>query len=206
MLNAKTNAQKGYNNIVLLWFSIVHYSACFSALLCVYFCLYSSLKFLILYYTCLLTFIANSNIEWLMSPHIPHHNVVMVPRTWIISESEVSITVIRLLCSSCCMVVQIKNCSKRTSIVKVATTTNTMVRHASQLLSETEVSIALLCQLCSTCYTAVRIKKCCFGARLLLFWEKGGVIWGQSYCYQSCYIYLGQGCCLKAMLLHVRTR
>ena len=38
--------------IVLLWFSIVHYSACFSAFLCVYFHPYSSWKFLIFYYAC----------------------------------------------------------------------------------------------------------------------------------------------------------
>jgi len=34
-----------------------------------------------------------------MNPHIPHHKVVMVPRALIISESEVSITVLCLLCS-----------------------------------------------------------------------------------------------------------
>jgi len=35
-----------------------------------------------------------------MNPHIPHHKIVMVPHTLIISESEVSIMVLCLLCSS----------------------------------------------------------------------------------------------------------
>jgi len=32
-----------------------------------------------------------------MNPHIPHHKVVMVPRASIVSDSEVSITVLFLL-------------------------------------------------------------------------------------------------------------
>ena len=97
------------------------------------------------------------NIDW---PRILHHNVVMIARASIISESEVSITVLCLLGSPHYTAVRIKSCSKSMSIIKVATAKNTIVLRAPQLSSETEVSIALLCQLCSTCYTAVRIKKC----------------------------------------------
>jgi len=91
-----------------------------------------------------------------MNPHIPHHKV---PHTSIIilSESEVSITVLCLLCSPHYTAVRIENCSKSTSVTKVATMKSAMVMR-TQLLSESEVSIALLCQLRSTCYTAVRIK------------------------------------------------
>ena len=95
-----------------------------------------------------------------MNQHIPHHKVIMVASSSIISESEVSITVLYLLCSPCYTAVRIKSCFKSTSVIKVATMRNTMVPRASQLSSETEVSIVLLCQLCLTCYTAVRIKKC----------------------------------------------
>ena len=84
----------------------------------------------------------------------------MIARASIISESEVSITVLCLLCSPRYTAVRIKNCSKSMSVIKVATARNTIVPRAPQLSSETEISIALLCQLCSTCYTAVRIKKC----------------------------------------------
>jgi len=59
-----------------------------------------------------------------MNPCIPHHKV---PRTSIISESEVSITVLCLLCSPCYTAVQINNCLKSTSAIKVATIKNTMV-------------------------------------------------------------------------------
>jgi len=55
--------------------------------------------------------------------------------------------------------VQIKNCSKCTSVITVAT----MQKYdgtVPQLSSETEVSISLLCQVFSTHYTAVRIKNC----------------------------------------------
>jgi len=72
----------------------------------------------------LLTFFANSNIDWLMNPRIPHHNV---PCSSIISESEVSITILCLLCSTCYTAVRIKNCSKSTSIIKLATMKNTML-------------------------------------------------------------------------------
>ena len=102
-------------------------------------------------------FFCKINIDW---PRIPHHNVVMIARASIISESKVSITVLCLLCLPCYTAVWIKNCSKSMSVIKVATARNTIVPRAPQLSSETEVSIALLCQLCSTCYTAVQIKKC----------------------------------------------
>ena len=62
-----------------------------------------------------------------MNPCIPHHYVIMVARTSIISESEVSITILCLLCSPCYTTVRIKNCSKGTSVIKVATMRNTVV-------------------------------------------------------------------------------
>ena len=102
-------------------------------------------------------FFCKINVEW---PHIPHYDIVMIARASIISESEVSITVLCLLGSPRYTAVRIKNCLKSMSVIKVATARNTIVPHAPQLSSETEVSIALLCQLCSICYTAVRIKKC----------------------------------------------
>ena len=111
--------------IVLLWFNIMCTTpACFSTFLSIYYRTYSSWKFLTF---SLLIFFANSNIDWLMNPHIPHHKV---PLTSIISESEVSITVLCLLCSPCYTAVQIKNCLKSTSVIKVATTKNTMVLRA----------------------------------------------------------------------------
>ena len=73
-----------------------------------------------------------------------------------ISESEVSIMV---LCQLCYTAVQSKNCSKSTSVIKVAAVKIRLCR-MPQLLSETEESNALLCQLCSTRHTAVRIKNC----------------------------------------------
>jgi len=62
-----------------------------------------------------------------MNPRIPHRKV---PCASIISESEVSITILCLLCSPCYTAAWIKNCSKSTSIIKVATTKNMMVPHA----------------------------------------------------------------------------
>jgi len=54
-----------------------------------------------------------------MNPRIPHHKD---SHASIIFESEVSITVFCLLCSPRYTAVQIKNCSKSTSVIKVATT------------------------------------------------------------------------------------
>ena len=51
----------------------------------------------------------------------------MVARTLIISESELSITVLCLLCSPRFTAVQIKNCLKSISVITVATMKNTMV-------------------------------------------------------------------------------
>ena len=51
----------------------------------------------------------------------------MIARTLIISESEVSITVLCLLCSPRYTAVWIKNCSKSTSAITVATMKNMMV-------------------------------------------------------------------------------
>jgi len=65
-----------------------------------------------------------------MNPRIPH-KVVMVLHASIISESEVSITVLCLLFSPHYTAVGIKNCSKSTSVIKVATMKNTMVPHPS---------------------------------------------------------------------------
>jgi len=69
-------------------------------------------------------------IDWLMNPRIPNHKVVIVVCASIISESEVSITILCLLCSPCYTAVRIKNCSKSTSVITVATMKNTMVLHA----------------------------------------------------------------------------
>jgi len=62
-----------------------------------------------------------------MNPHIPHRKALMVSRASIISESEVSITVLCLLCSPCNTAVWFKNCSKSMSVIKVSTMKNTMV-------------------------------------------------------------------------------
>jgi len=59
-----------------------------------------------------------------MNPRILHHKD---PCTSIISESEVSITVLCLLCSPRYTAVQIKNCLKSTCVIKVATMKKTMV-------------------------------------------------------------------------------
>ena len=63
--------------IVLLWFSIVHYSACFSAFLRIYFRPYSSWKFLIFKCTCLLTFF-----HMVILKCILHHNCERLNYIW----------------------------------------------------------------------------------------------------------------------------
>jgi len=65
----------------------------------------------------------------MMNPRILHRKVVMVAHALIISESEVSITVLCLLCSPCYRAVRIKNCFKSMSVITVATMKNTMVLH-----------------------------------------------------------------------------
>jgi len=70
-----------------------------------------------------------------MNPHIPHHKVVMVllpcpfhaPQLYL---SKVSIMVLCLLCSPCYTAVRIKNYSKSTSVIKVATMKIQMALHA----------------------------------------------------------------------------
>jgi len=62
-----------------------------------------------------------------MNPRISHHKVVMVAHASIISESEVSIAILCLLCSPHFTAVRIKNCSKSMSAITVATMKNTMV-------------------------------------------------------------------------------
>ena len=52
-----------------------------------------------------------------MNPCILHHKVVMVVHA---SESEVSITVLCLLCAPRYTAVRIKNCLKSMSVIKVA--------------------------------------------------------------------------------------
>jgi len=86
-----------------------------------------------------------------MNPRILYHKV---PRASIISESEVSITVLCMPCSPRYTTVRIKNCSKSTPAIKVVTMRKYNCT-APQLSSETEVSITLLCQLFLTRYTAV---------------------------------------------------
>ena len=67
-----------------------------------------------------------------MNPRILHHKVVTVPHTSIISESEVSITVVCVLYSPRYSAVWIKDCSISMSVIKVTTMKlNTMVLHAS---------------------------------------------------------------------------
>ena len=56
-----------------------------------------------------------------MNPHILHHKIVMVSHTPIIFESEVSLTVLCLLCLHRYIAIRIKNCSKSTSVITVAT-------------------------------------------------------------------------------------
>ena len=89
----------------------------------------------------------------------PHHKVVMVPHASIISE-KVSITVLCLICTPRYTAVWNKNCSKRTSVIKVVTIKNTNGTKRPSYCLKQKVSIALLCQLCSTSYTAVQIKNC----------------------------------------------
>ena len=63
-----------------------------------------------------------------MNPRIPHH--ITVARASIISESEVPITVLCLLRPPHYTAIRIKNCSKSTSVITVATMKNTMAPHA----------------------------------------------------------------------------
>ena len=56
-----------------------------------------------------------------MNLRILHHKVVMVLCATIISESEVSITVLCLLCLPHYTAVPINKCLKSTSVIKVAT-------------------------------------------------------------------------------------
>ena len=91
-----------------------------------------------------------------MNLRILHHKVVMVAHASIISESEVPIAVLCLLCLSCYTAVRIKTfqkqvCNHSSHYEKYYDTTHP---------TESDASIALLCQLCLTRYTTVRIKKC----------------------------------------------
>jgi len=86
--------------------------------LSIYYHPYSSWKFI------LVCFFANNNVDWLMDPCILYHKVVMVLHASIISESEVSIMVLYLLCSPRYTAVWIKHCSKSMSVIKVATLKN----------------------------------------------------------------------------------
>ena len=62
-----------------------------------------------------------------MNPRILHHMVVVVLHASIISESEVSITVLCLLSSLRYTAVQIKNFLESMSVIKVPTLKNTIV-------------------------------------------------------------------------------
>jgi len=64
----------------------------------------------------------------------PTHSTSMVPRAPIISESEVSITAPYLLCSPSYTAVWIKNWSKSTSVIKVATVKNAIVPRALDIV------------------------------------------------------------------------
>jgi len=90
-----------------------------------------------------------------MNPRIPHYKKVMVACTSIISIHYSSF----LLCSHHYTTVWIKNCSKSTSVIKVATMKNMMVPRAPVIIWNWSIH-CLLCQLCLTRYTAVRIKNC----------------------------------------------
>jgi len=89
----------------------------------------------------------------------PTHSTSMVLRASIVSESEVSITVLCLLCAQSYTVVWFNNCSKSTSVIKIAAGKIGLCC-MPQLSTEIEVLITLLCQLCSTHYTSVWIKNC----------------------------------------------
>jgi len=92
-----------------------------------------------------------------MNPRILHHKV---PRASIISECEVSITV---LCTPCSP--PLHSSTNQELFEKYACNQSSYYAEirwycVPQLSSETEISITLLCQLFLTCYTAVRIKNC----------------------------------------------
>ena len=89
-----------------------------------------------------------------MNSRIPHHKIVIVARASIISESEVFVTVLCLLCSTRYTAVRIKNCSKSTSVITGATMKNTMVACAPRIVWNWSIHCRL------TCYTALRIKNC----------------------------------------------
>jgi len=96
---------------------------------------------------------------WTHAFHIIWYTVV-VPRASIISESEVSITVLCLQCSSHYAAVWIKNYSKSTSVNKGSHYEKYNGAVRPSLSSETKVSISLPCQLCSTRYIAIQINNC----------------------------------------------
>ena len=61
-----------------------------------------------------------------MDPRIPHKEMLPhAPATNYCLKSEVSITLCCQLCSTCYTILRIKNCSKSTSAIKVATMKNT---------------------------------------------------------------------------------
>ena len=80
-----------------------------------------------------------------MNPHIPHHKIVLVARASIISESEVSIT---LLCSPCYTAVQTKNCY-------ICNYSSHYEKYNGAACPSHHLKLKYLCQLCLTRYTAV---------------------------------------------------
>jgi len=103
----------------------VHYSSLFqSFFLSIYYRPYSSWKFL---YTSLLTFLQIVVLTdwWTHAFRIIRFCALII---------SVSITILCLLCSPCYTAVRIKNCSKSTSEIEVATMKNTMVPHAPVII------------------------------------------------------------------------
>ena len=83
----------------------------------------------------------------------------MILYTPVICESEVSITVLWLLCTPRYTAVWIKDCLKSMSIIKVATMKNTDgAAHSSSYLKLKYLLPFTVSYVCSTRYTAVRIK------------------------------------------------
>ena len=76
--------------IVLLWFNIVHYFNLFQYFLSMCYSPYSSWKFQIFLWTCLLTFFCKQ-LLWLVNPCIPHLKWRRVPQLYQLSSEKWSI-------------------------------------------------------------------------------------------------------------------
>ena len=86
----------------------------------------------------------------------PAHSGSMGPHASIISESEICITALYLLCLPSYTAVRIQNCLKSTSVIKVATVKNMIVPRTSIIVWNWSIH----CPSLSTHHTAVQIKNC----------------------------------------------